>query len=126
MRQAGLGAVERLDLALLVDRQHDGVGRRIDVEADDVAQLGDELGSLDSLNWRTRCGARPCARQMRCTEETLIPAALAMAAAVQCVASPGGSLGGQRDDPLDHLRPERRHARGPRLVAQQPVDARLA
>jgi len=42
-RQAGLGTVERLDLALLVDGQHDGVGRRIDVEADDVAQFGDEL-----------------------------------------------------------------------------------
>ena len=42
-RQAGLGAVERLDLALLVDRQHDGMGRRIDVQADDVPQLGDEL-----------------------------------------------------------------------------------
>ena len=67
-RQAGLGAVERLDLALLVDRQHDGVRRRIDVEPDDVAQLVDEGGSLDSLNWRTRCGCSPCARQMRCTE----------------------------------------------------------
>ena len=39
-RQAGLGAVERLDLALLVDRQHDRMGRRIDIEPDDVAQLG--------------------------------------------------------------------------------------
>ena len=36
-RQAGLGAVERLDLALLVDREDDGVGGRIDIEADDVA-----------------------------------------------------------------------------------------
>src|SRR3954451_17963228 len=34
--QAGLGAVERLDLALLVDRQHHGMGRRVNVEADDV------------------------------------------------------------------------------------------
>ena len=42
-RQAGLGAVERLDLALLVDRQHDGVRRRIDIEPDDVAQLVDEV-----------------------------------------------------------------------------------
>ena len=48
-RQAGLGAVERLDLALLVDRQHDGVRRRIDVEADDVAQLVDELRIVGEL-----------------------------------------------------------------------------
>jgi hypothetical protein len=37
--QAGLGAVERLDLALLVHRQHDRMRRRIDVEADHVLQL---------------------------------------------------------------------------------------
>ena len=38
-RQAWLGAIERLDLALLVDREHDGMRRRIDVEPDHVAQL---------------------------------------------------------------------------------------
>jgi hypothetical protein len=48
-RQAGLGAVERLDLALFVNGQHNGVGWRIDVEADNVAQLGDELGILGEL-----------------------------------------------------------------------------
>ena len=44
-RQAGLGAVERrrLDLALLVHRQHDGVRRRVDIEPDDVPELGDEV-----------------------------------------------------------------------------------
>src|SRR5258707_8728785 len=31
-RQPGLGAVERLDLALLIDRKHDRMRRRIDVE----------------------------------------------------------------------------------------------
>ena len=46
---------------------------------------------VDSLNWRTRCGCRPWARQMRCTEETLIPAVLAIMPAVQWVVSPGGS-----------------------------------
>ena len=39
-RQSGLGAVERLDLALLVNRQHHGVGRRINIEPDDIRQLG--------------------------------------------------------------------------------------
>ena len=39
-RQSGLGAVERLDLALLVNRQHHGVGRRVDIEPDDISQLG--------------------------------------------------------------------------------------
>jgi len=37
--QSGLRAVERLNLALFVDRQDDGVRGRIDVEPDDVAQF---------------------------------------------------------------------------------------
>lgn len=41
-RQRLLRAGERLDLALLVDREHDGVGRRVDIEPDDVAQFGGE------------------------------------------------------------------------------------
>ena len=51
-----------------------------------------KAGSLDSLNRCTRCGCRPCARQIRCTELMLMPTTLAIAAAVQCVASLGGSL----------------------------------
>jgi len=38
-----------------------------------------------------RCGCRPWLRQIRCTELTLTPVALAIAGAVQCVVSPGGS-----------------------------------
>src|SRR5438105_9895182 len=56
--------------------------------------LGMNSGSRDSLNCRTRCGWSPCERQMRCTEETLIRTNPAIAAAVQCVVSPGGSLCG--------------------------------
>ena len=43
-RQARLGAVERLDLALLVDRQHHGMRRRIDIQPDDVLDLRGEVG----------------------------------------------------------------------------------
>ena len=93
-RQSRLGTVKRLDLALFVDRQHNGVGRWIDVEADDVPMsrsLAAKWGSLDSLNCRSRCGCRPCPRQMRCTELMLMPVVLAIADAVQCVVSPGGA-----------------------------------
>ena len=48
-RQTRLGAVARLNLALLIDRQYDGMVRRIDIEADDVAQLGDELRVIGQL-----------------------------------------------------------------------------
>ena len=47
--QPGLGAVERLDLALFVDRQDDGMGGWVDIETDDVAQLGGELGIVGQL-----------------------------------------------------------------------------
>ena len=43
-RQSGLGAVEGLDLALFVNRQHDRMGRRIEVEPDDVGELGGKAG----------------------------------------------------------------------------------
>src|SRR5262249_27921845 len=47
--QAGLGAVERLDLALLVERQDDGMRWRIDIELDDVLELGGELRIVGQL-----------------------------------------------------------------------------
>jgi hypothetical protein len=43
------GAIERLDLAFFVDGQHDGGRRRIDIEPDDVAQLGCEVRVLGEL-----------------------------------------------------------------------------
>jgi len=49
-RQARLGPIERLDLALFVDRQHHGVMGRAHVEADDILDLGGEgrvLGALE-------------------------------------------------------------------------------
>src|SRR5450756_1545990 len=42
-RQTGLGAVERLDLALLINREDDGMGWWIDIEAYNIAQLVDKL-----------------------------------------------------------------------------------
>ena len=42
--------------------------------------------------------------------------------AVQCVVSPGGSAR-ERHHALGHFRPERRNARRPRLVTQQPLEA---
>ena len=122
-RQARLGAVERLDLAFFVERQDDGVGRRIDVEPDDVAQLLDEFGSLESLNWRTRCGCSPWARQMRWTELTLMPTASAISAPVQWVVSPGGSLDGQRHDALGHPGPSGAMREGRVLSRRRPSNA---
>ena len=53
-RQTRLGTVERLDLALLIDRENDGMGWRIDIEERD--NLSTNCGSVESLNCFTRCG----------------------------------------------------------------------
>jgi hypothetical protein len=57
-RQPRLGALEGLDLALLVHGQDDRVRRRMQVEADHVAQLGDERGVPGELE-----GADPVRRE---------------------------------------------------------------
>jgi hypothetical protein len=43
-----------LDLGLLIDAEHQGGFGRVQVEPDDVANLLDELGSLESLKFSTR------------------------------------------------------------------------
>ena len=48
-RQARLGAVERLDLALLIERQHQAVRRRLEVQPDDRLELGGEVGIARTL-----------------------------------------------------------------------------
>ena len=53
-RQPRLGAVERLDLALLINRQHHRVHRRIHVEPDDVLDLLGEIRVVGALE-----GAQP-------------------------------------------------------------------
>jgi hypothetical protein len=48
-RQTRLGAIKCLNLALLIDRQDNGVVRRIDVEANDVVQFGRKLRIVGQL-----------------------------------------------------------------------------
>jgi hypothetical protein len=54
-RQQRLGAVECLDLRLLIDAEHRGMRRRIQIQADDVANFLTSGGSFDSLNVSLRC-----------------------------------------------------------------------
>src|SRR5260370_32979264 len=65
-RQARLRAVEGLDLALLVDRKHQGFVGRGKIETDDILDLGDEVRVVGDLE---------VAHQMR-FEPVLFPDAL--------------------------------------------------
>ena len=75
-----------MDLALFVEREHHGVGRWIDVKADNIGQLAAKLGSRERLKVRMRWGCSWCSCQMRCTERSEMPTALAIARPVQWVA----------------------------------------
>src|SRR5260370_22819791 len=90
--QARLCAIQRLDLRLFVERQHHSMGRRVDIETDDIAKLLGKLLVVGQLEASDAMGLEAVLAPMRCTELTLMPGASAIAAAVQWVVSPGGSF----------------------------------
>src|SRR5216684_4616716 len=121
--QAGLGAVERLDLRFLVDRDDDGVDRRVPVEADDIFDLFSEGWVVGRLE-----GADPVG-----LKTVRLPDALHGAQAdAYCLGDhatrPMSGLSGrlaarERQDFGHRRRRQRFLARFARLVAQQPVYA---
>lgn len=58
MGSVGVVRSNAWDLALLIHAEHDRVLRRRQVEADDVGDLGDQLG-IGGLNVSARQGATP-------------------------------------------------------------------
>ena len=88
-RQNRLSAVERLDLALLVNAQHQGPFRWVKIQADDVADLLDEQRITRQLETSIRCGCNAKAFQMRLTMFRLTPLAAASERTLQWVASRG-------------------------------------
>ena len=123
--QAGLGAVERLDLAFFIDREDDGMGGRIDIEADDVAQLVDEarVGGELELFHPVRLQAVRAPDALDGTRADADDLGHHGRGPVGCL---GGRVGlGERHDPFGDVRSERRNARGPCLIVQKAVVTRL-
>ena len=58
-RQSRLGAVERLDLGLLIETEHHGMGWRCDIQAHDVMQLLDEGGVLRQFEYAPAMWTEP-------------------------------------------------------------------
>ena len=118
-RQTRLGAIERLDLGFLVDRQHHGMGRRVHIEADNVLDLFSKGGV---------CGALEGAYAVR-LQAVLFPDPLdrAQRQANRLGHRPAGPMGGlarrlgagQRQHLGHGGGCDRRFARRPGLVAQQ-------
>ena len=121
-RQAGLGAVERLDLRFLIDRQHQRVLRRVQVEADDVLHLGGELRIVRQLE-----GPDPVRLQAVRRPDPLHAAMADPGRLGHRPASPVRRLArrfGERhlDDPFDRGRRQGRLAAGPGGLLQQAID----
>src|SRR5665647_2465589 len=121
-RRAGqqrLAAIERLDLALLVDAERDGALRRVEVQADDVAHLLDEQRILGELRVRDAVGLQaegpPDARDRRLREAAggRHPARRPVRAAVR-----RRRLQGAHDHLLDALVAERPRPARSRLIEQ--------
>ena len=91
-RQAFLRAVQGLNLALLVDAQHDRVLRRVEVQPTTSTSFSANCGSLESLKVLTRCGCRPLAFHTRCTIDGDVPSSAASVRVLQCVAAGGFSV----------------------------------
>src|ERR1700737_1318637 len=123
-RQTGLGAVERLDLALLIDREDDGMGWWIDIETDDVAQLVDKLrigGKLELFH--------PMRLKAVRTPDALDGTRADIDDFGHHRRSPVGRLGGrlglgEHHDAFGDVRSQRPNARGASLIVQEAVVTR--
>jgi hypothetical protein len=124
-RQAGLSAVERLDLAFLIDREDDGMGWRIDIETDDIAQLAHKLRVSRQLEL-----FHPVRLQAVCAPDALDGTRADVDDLRHHGGGPVGRLRwrvglGERNDASDDVRSQRRNARGACLIVQEAVVTRL-
>ena len=123
--QTLLCAIQRLDLALFIHRKHNGGSRRIDVEADDIALLIDELGIVQKLElsdarWLKSMGAPDtlnqanreagCLRHPRSCPVRRLPRRV---------------IEHQSHDARGDFVAQRLDARRPCLITQQPFEALL-
>ena len=120
--QTRLGAVERLDLRFFVDAEHHRVRRRVDIQPNDVTQLGDEFRVARQLELPYPMRLEPVDAPDALHRGEADPGGFGHGGArpMGCLARRIGL--GQRDDPLGNRQRQRRNPRRARPVAQQPVD----
>lgn len=120
--QPGLGPVERLDLGLLVNAEHNGAIRRVEVEPDNVCDLLLQhrvVRDLETLHdMRLQPGLRPDAAHARRRN----PDRLSHRRAAPVRGVRRGLLHSLRDHLQPDLPRKRRHTRRPRLVALEAAN----
>jgi len=115
-RQTRLGTIKRLNLALLVNRQDNGVAGRIDIEADDLVQFGRKLGIVGQLEL-----AHPVRLEAMSTPYPLYradanPGRLRHRRTAPVTGRRRWASQRQGDHTFSYLRAQRGNARPPRLV----------
>ena len=120
--QPGLGAVERLDLAFLVDAEDHGMGRRIDIEADDLLEFVGKFGIVGDLERAHAMRLEPVPLPHPPHRRRTDPHCLGHRRCGPVGRLMRRGLIGQRNDTIDGLGRQRRNARGPGLVAGEPRD----
>src|SRR5271156_1350288 len=121
-RQTGLGAIEGLDLALLVETEHDGVGWRIDIETDDLLELLGEFGIVGELERAHPMRLEPVPLPDAPHRGRADPHRLGHRRRAPMDRLMRRRLVGQGHDPIDGRGRQGRDARGSGLVAGEPLD----
>ena len=124
-RQARLRAVERLDLALLVDRDDHRVLGRVHVEADDVLDLLGELGIVGALEGANAVRLQPMRLPQALHGAQADADSFGHGAAGPMRGVAGRFGAGQVHNLGDDLGRKRSAARLARPVAQQAIDTLL-
>ena len=122
--QSRRGAVQRLNLALLIYRQNQRVLRRIEIYADNVVQLGGELRIVDDLE------ALDAVRLQPMSAPDAPHAGLRAGLAGHRTRGPVSGVGGRRlrgpgNRLGNRLRRDPGRAAGARSILQQALDAEL-
>src|SRR6516164_7364331 len=122
-RQPRLGAIQRLDLAFLIDREHDGVVGWIDVQANDLLELDRELRIVGQLKaaYQMRSQAMSAPYPLHRTDAD--PGRFRHRRAGPMAGCWRRPRQGHGDNPFGHRRTQRWNTRAARLVAPKPCRA---
>ena len=121
-RQARLGPIQRLYLALLVKRQHDGVRWRIDIQPDDIVELLGKFRIVRELELPVAMRLQPMhfPDAPHCAGADVARGGHHGSGPVRRLARRHGQR--ERHHAINHYRLQRSNTRWPGLVAQQAVD----
>jgi len=119
-RQSWLGTIQRLNLALFIDRQHDGMVGRIDIQANDLLELGGKLRIVGQLKLAHQMRPQAVSAPYPLHRTDADPRRFGHGRASPVARCRRRSRQRHRHHALGHLGTQQRDARWPRLIAPKP------